>query len=115
MGLSTTGLIAEQESWRRAGAVMPDLRHEFQMVVSDRAAVSARCVVTGTWHGEYGGLEATGKPFRVDQALFARVRDGKIEELWEIVDTASLLRQVGASVRATVEGAEGARSGNDAG
>ena len=58
---------------------------------------AARCVVTGTLDGVYGGLKAVGKPFKVDQALFARIRDGKIEELWEIVDTASLLGQLGSS------------------
>jgi hypothetical protein len=32
----------------------------------------------------------------IDQALFAHLRDDKIIEAWEIVDTADLLRQIGA-------------------
>lgn len=93
-GLSTSGLIAEAESWRKAKQVIPDLRHEFQLVVVDGAHEAARCVVTGTLQGELGRLTAVGASFSVDQALFARVRDGKIEELWEIVDTASLEQQL---------------------
>jgi len=95
MGLSTVGLAAEQESWRKARNAMPDLHHEFVAVIRDGGMEAARCVVTGTLDGVYGGLAASAKSFTVDQALFARVRDGKIEELWEIVDTASLLRQLG--------------------
>jgi len=31
----------------------------------------------------------------MDQAVFAHVRDGKITELWEIVDTGALRDQLG--------------------
>ena len=96
-GLSTTGRVAERDSWRRAKLAMPDLRHEFQVVLRDGLMESARCVVTGTMNGEYGSIHAVHAPFRIDQALFARIRDGKIEELWEIVDTESLLRQLRAN------------------
>jgi predicted ester cyclase len=95
MGLSTTGLVAEQESWRKAKRAIPDLHHDFVAVVRDGPTEAARCVVTGTLDGVYGGFAAVGKSFTVDQALFARLRDGKIEELWEIVDTASLFNQLG--------------------
>ena len=96
MGLSTHGLDAERAVWREARAAMPDLRHEVVdvMATGDRAAV--RTVVTGTLDGTFGGVTAHGRSFRIDQAVFAHVRGGKIVEAWEIVDTASLLRQLGA-------------------
>lgn len=93
-GLSTVGLEAEKESWHRAVTAMPELRHDFQVVVIDGEMESARCVVTGTLRGTYGGISAIGRSFTVDQALFARTRHGKIAELWEIVDTEALLRQL---------------------
>ena len=93
-GLSTMGLEAEKTSWQHALAAMPDLRHAFQAVVTDGEMESARCVVTGTLRGTYGGVSANGKRFTVDQAVFARLRDGRIAELWEIVDTEQLLRQM---------------------
>jgi len=46
---------------------------------------------------EYGSIRAVNARFRIDQALFARIRDGKIEELWEFVGTESLLRQLRAN------------------
>lgn len=94
MGLSTAGLAAEQESWRAAKSAMRDLHHQFLSILQTDRLEAARCMVTGTLDGTYGGIVATGKPFKVDQAVFARLRDGKIEELWEIVDTASLLNQL---------------------
>jgi predicted ester cyclase len=94
-GLSTKGLVAEQESWRRALQAMTDLRHDFQAVLVDGQMEAARCIVTGTLTGTYGGLSGNARTFQIDQALFARTRDGKIEELWEIVDTEALLRQLG--------------------
>jgi ketosteroid isomerase-like protein len=94
MGLSTAGIVAEQESWLKAKSAMSDLHHQFVSVLQNGKLEAARCVVTGTLDGTYGGITAIAKPFKVDQALFARLRDGKIEELWEIVDTASLLGQL---------------------
>jgi predicted ester cyclase len=93
-GLSTTGLESERDSWRRGKAAMPDIHHEFVDLIESDSTVAARVVVTGTMQGEYGELSSQGRAFRVDQALFAHVRDGKICELWEIVDTASLQRQL---------------------
>lgn len=96
MGLSTQGSEAEKEVWRDALRAMPDIRHDIEEVVSDGSVIAARAIVTGTLKGDFAGISANGRSFRVDQGLFAYVRDGKIVEAWEIVDTASLLRQLGA-------------------
>ena len=96
-GLSTVGLQNEKESWRKAKATMPDIHHEFLVVVAEAPFVAARCVVTGTLKGSYGTFSAEGRSFKVDQALFAHVRDGKIDELWEIVDTATANEQLSPS------------------
>ena len=93
-GLSTVGLGAEKASWQQALAAMHDLRHELLAVLIDDEMESARCVVTGTLRGTYGGITGNAQPFVIDQAVFARMRDGKIAELWEIVDTEALLRQM---------------------
>lgn len=95
MGLSTEGPEAEKEVWRDALRAMPDIRHDIQEVISNRSTIAARAIVTGTLTGEFAGIPANGRSFKVDQGLFAHLRDGKIIEVWEIVDTASLLRQLG--------------------
>lgn len=96
LGLSTEGVAAEQQVWRDAVAAMPDIRHDLREVLTVGSTVAARAVVTGTLQGDFAGIEGRGQTFEIDQALFAHVRDGKIVEAWEIVDTASLLRQLGA-------------------
>ena len=94
-GLSTVGLERERESWRKAKSVMPDIHHEFIDVFSSHTGEAARAVVTGTMYGSYGGFASEGRAFKIDQAVFAHIRDGKIVELWEIVDTALLREQLG--------------------
>ncbi|HVF19800.1 MAG TPA: ester cyclase [Mycobacteriales bacterium] len=96
LGLSTEGVAAEKEVWREARHAMPDIRHEIQDVVTDGDLIAARAVVTGSLQHDFAGVVASGQRFRIDQGLFARVQDGRIIEAWEIVDTASLLRQLGA-------------------
>ena len=95
MGLSTEGSEAEKEVWRDALRAMPDIRHDIQEVIGDGSTIAARAIVTGTLKGDFAGIPANGRSFKVDQGLFAKVREGKIVEAWEIVDTASLLRQLG--------------------
>ena len=98
-GLSTVGLENERESWRKAKLAIPDLRHQFVDILSSPTVVAARTLVTGTMQGSYGGFSAQGRSLMVNQAVFAHVREGKIAELWEIVDTAVLREQLGESHR----------------
>ena len=92
-GLSTSDVEAEKDVWRDALAAMPDLRHEVQEVVVDGDVEMARVVVTGTMAMAFGGIEATGRAFRMDQAVVTHLRDGRIAEAWEIADVAVLQPQ----------------------
>ena len=93
-GLSTHGLDSEKESWRNARTAMHGLHHEFVDVLTTPSVEAARAMVTGTFDGTYGGLSAQGRQFKFDQAVFAHIRDGKISEMWEIVDVALLREQL---------------------
>jgi predicted ester cyclase len=94
LGLSTADRDAEKEVWRAAKAAMPDIRHDIRELFQDGETLIGRAVVTGTLHGEFAGLRADGRPFAIDQVLIAKVRDGKVYELWEIADTGTLIRQL---------------------
>ncbi len=89
-GLSTTSADQEKAVWRDALSAMPDLRHDVQEVVVDGEVEMARVVVTGTLTASFGGIEGTGRSFRIDQAVITHLRDGKVAEAWEIADIASL-------------------------
>ncbi len=93
-GLSTSRADEEKAVWRDALAAMPDLGHEVQEVVVDGDVEMARVVVTGTLTSTFGGIDGTGRSFRIDQAVITHLRDGKVSEAWEIADIASLIAQV---------------------
>jgi ketosteroid isomerase-like protein len=93
-GLSTTSAAEEKAVWKEALAAMPDLCHAVQEVVVEGAVEMARVVVTGTMAGGFGGVEGTGRSFRIDQAVVTHLRDGRIAEAWEIADVSALRAQV---------------------
>jgi ketosteroid isomerase-like protein len=92
-GLSTEDLGSEKQVWRDAVAAMPDLHHQVQEVVTQGNVEVARVIVTGTLRHDFAGLAATGRPFRMDQAVICHLLDGKISEAWEIADVGSLVDQ----------------------
>jgi ketosteroid isomerase-like protein len=93
-GLSTTGAAEEKAVWKDALTAMPGLQHTVQEVVVDGNVEMARVVVTGTMTAEFGGVEGTGRSFRIDQAVITHLRDGKVAEAWEIADITALRAQV---------------------
>jgi predicted ester cyclase len=92
-GLSTTSRESEKAVWQAALAAMPDLRHDVREVVVGGDVEMARVVVTGTMAAAFAGVEGSGRSFQMDQAVIAHLRDGRIEEAWEIADVAALDRQ----------------------
>lgn len=94
VGLSTSSSEEEKAVWKEALAAMPNLRHEVQEVVVDGDIEMARVVVTGTLTARFAGVDATGRGFRIDQAVITHLRDGKVAEAWEIADIAALKAQL---------------------
>lgn len=94
-GVTTSGIPDNVATWAAAHAGLASLRHEIQDLVVDGGLVAVRVVVTGRHHGHFLGIAPTGRQVRVDQALFARVDDGRIVEMWEVVDTGTGLQQLG--------------------
>lgn len=95
-GQTGSGLDREKETWRTARAAMPDIRHDVKEVVSAGSVVAARITVSGTLRGAFAGVSAEGEAFEVDQAIFMHLSEGKVQEIWTIVDTAGFYRQVRA-------------------
>ncbi len=93
-GLSTGSVDEEKKTWDEALQAMPDLRHEVQEVVVAGDVEMARVIVTGTLQRSFAGVEASGRAFRIDQAVITHLRDGKVIEAWEIADIAALRDQV---------------------
>jgi predicted ester cyclase len=58
--------------------------------------VATRYTIRGRHQGELMGATPTGRDVEFIGLTVSRCRDGRIEEEWELVDTLSLLGQVGA-------------------
>lgn len=77
-------------------AAFPDQRSTVDDAVAVDGTVALRLRLTGTHGGAFRGVAATGKPVDVKVMRFYRVAGGRIAEHWAVLDTLSLLRQIGA-------------------
>lgn len=87
------GLTELVESYR---STIGDLTVRIDQQFTDGDFVATRFTVLGTHAGELMGAPASGKQLAVSGLTISRCRDGRIAEEWELIDTMSLLRQVGA-------------------
>ena len=76
----------------------PDARQTIDALTAQDDTVVCRITLTATHLGEFRNITATGKAVRVSVYRSYRVTDGKIGEHWALLDTAHLLRQLGATV-----------------
>jgi steroid delta-isomerase-like uncharacterized protein len=93
--IETSGAAAMKEIFGRLHTAFPDLHIEIEDLIAEGDKVVSRNVVTGTHRGEFMGLPATGTSVRYDEVFVVRFDDGHVVETWGVVDTASLMRQLG--------------------
>lgn len=74
----------------------PDLRFAVKDVFGDGNKVAVRATIEGTHRGEYLGIAATGNQVEVDAVMLLRLSDGRIAEVWTIMDSLSWFQQLGA-------------------
>ncbi|EWM10311.1 ester cyclase [Kutzneria sp. 744] len=77
-----------------AGEAVPDLVWTAHEVVVEGDRLAARLVDAGTPVREWLGVRPTGGSFEVDETAFYRVRDGRVQDMWFVVDTAAAQRQL---------------------
>jgi steroid delta-isomerase-like uncharacterized protein len=77
-------------------AAFPDLRMAVEDVVADGSKVVARVRYTGTQHGEFMGMPATGKSVDVQLIdIFRFGDDGRVGEHWGVIDLMTMMQQLG--------------------
>ena len=81
-------------SWRQA---FPDLRFELHEVAEDADLVAVRATLIGTNLGPWRGRAPTGATIAVDHMFMLRFEDGTLVEVWEVLDSAELERQLGSA------------------
>ncbi len=73
---------------------IPDLRFEVELVTCDPPNVAARLSFDCTPTGEFQGLPVNGKRVTFTENVFYEWRDGKIAQVWSVIDKAAIEAQL---------------------
>jgi steroid delta-isomerase-like uncharacterized protein len=89
------GLEGLKDTLRGMRAAFPDLNFSIEEQVSEGDKVASRFEWTGTHHGEFLGVPATGRQVRVWGIVIDRLEEGRIKETRIIMDIVGLMAQLG--------------------
>jgi predicted ester cyclase len=89
-------LEASKQRAREFLAAFSDLKHVEEDMVAEGDRVAFRSRLEGTHTGEFMGVAGSDKQISVVEMGIMRIENGKIAEMWGLLDTLGLLRQIGA-------------------
>jgi steroid delta-isomerase-like uncharacterized protein len=81
----------------RAQALMkafPDVHFVIEEVVEREDFLAARVTLEGTQRGDFAGIPATGRRMKVYDFAMYRIVDGKITDVWSLIDMHALREQL---------------------
>lgn len=93
--MDAIGSVMLKQVWALLLRAFPDIHVAVEDVIAEGDKVVTRNTVTGTHQGEYRGLAPTGIAVRYNEIFIFRFTDGRIVEIWGVVDVLSQLRQLG--------------------
>lgn len=88
------GLSGYREMLERDFREIPDLRFEVQLLVSDPPLLASRLAFDCTPAGNLLGLPVNGRRISFTENVFYRFREGKIEQVWSVIDKAAIEAQL---------------------
>ena len=74
----------------------PDLHYTVEDLIAEGEQVVARLTISGTEHGAFMGIPATGTHAAIADIEIFRMTDGKVVECWVQADYLGLVQQLGA-------------------
>jgi steroid delta-isomerase-like uncharacterized protein len=84
-----------KDSFKALFAAFPDLKVEVKQIVEEGDLVVARVIMSGTQKGEFAGMPASGKKFKIQGIDMVKVnKDGKAVERWGNFDNATMFQQL---------------------
>lgn len=93
-GEELVGARALEGLFRMYHTAFPDLRVRIDDMFGGADKVATAFTLTGTNEGDMMGMPATGRNVTVHGVIHSRVVDGRIVEEWELLDEATLFRQL---------------------
>jgi predicted ester cyclase len=80
---------------RREAQEIPDLAYAVDLLLVAGDHVSARLVFDCSPRGDFLGLPVDGRRVSFVEHVFYRFREGRIEDVWSLVDTDAIRAQLG--------------------
>jgi len=75
---------------------IPDLHFDVQLLVADPPCVASRLAFDCTPRATFMGLAVNGRRVSFAENVFYQYRDGKIAEVWSVIDKAAIEAQLQA-------------------
>ncbi|MGF6307918.1 putative ester cyclase [Bradyrhizobium sp. i1.8.4] len=88
------GLSGYREMLERDFRDVPDLRFNVALLISDASHVASRLAFDCTPKGRFLGLDVGGRRVSFAENVFYEFRDGKIVEVWSVIDKAAIEAQL---------------------
>jgi predicted ester cyclase len=88
------GLSGYREMLERDYETIPDLQFTIELLAVDPPFVASRLRFDVTPKGEFIGLAVNGRRVSFTENVFYEFRDGKIVEVWSVIDKAEIERQL---------------------
>ncbi|PRY07987.1 ester cyclase [Paraburkholderia sp. BL25I1N1] len=91
------GLSGYREMLERDFREIPDLYFNIQLLISDPPYIASRLGFACTPKGTFLGLAVNGKRVSFTENVFYQFRNGKIEQVWSVIDKAAIEAQLEAT------------------
>ena len=88
------GPDALKHAMTRVFAGLSDVRMDIDDLVAEDDRVAVRLTASATHTGDFMGMHASGKSYRISETHFFRVVNGKIREHWRDADMLGMMKQL---------------------
>jgi predicted ester cyclase len=88
------GLAGYRQMLEKDFADIPDLAFKIELLVCDPPYIASRLAFDCSPKGRFLGLDVNGKKVSFTENVFYKFRDGKIVEVWSIIDRQAIEAQL---------------------
>ncbi|WP_194096666.1 ester cyclase [Marivivens aquimaris] len=88
------GLSGYRQMLERDFREIPDLRFNIGLLIAEPPHIAAKLEFDCTPKGEFFGLPINGRRVQFDENVFYRFEDGKVRQVWSVIDRKSVEDQL---------------------
>ena len=96
-GITDDGRDGLRTAAERVHSMLSDVTFTIDDIVAEDDRVAVRLTSSATPTGDFMGVPAAGRSYRIAEAHWFTIRDGLIAEHWHLHDATSQMRQLGAA------------------